>query len=94
MIKSCCIADYCGMPYDISAPETRDTATLRIFWRQYCPKHRMPRTANILITEQRPSKSAVPCTAAHITWGPKGGQCMNCGGEGPNCYSVVHIRRD
>jgi len=36
--------------------------------------------------------SAVPCRAEHLTWGPRGGQCLNCGGEGPNTYSVKHIK--
>jgi len=36
--------------------------------------------------------SAVPCTAQHITWAPCGAQCLNCGGTGPNCYSVKHIK--
>ncbi len=31
-----------------------------------------------------------PCDVHDLTWGPKGGQCLNCGGEGPNCFSVTH----
>lgn len=41
MTTSCCIRNNCGMPYDMSAPEGRDTKTLRAFWQRYCPKHRV-----------------------------------------------------
>lgn len=34
---------------------------------------------------------ARPCTAADVTWdGIKGGQCLNCGATGPNCYGIKH----
>lgn len=33
---------------------------------------------------------ARPCTAHDVTWSAKGGQCLNCGGTGPNCFSVKH----
>lgn len=40
-VRSCCIRDYCGMPYNMAAPELRDVSTLRPFWERYCPKHRV-----------------------------------------------------
>jgi hypothetical protein len=43
--------------------------------------------ATIRELEQTPAR---PCTAHDITWGPSGGQCINCGGEGPSCYEVKH----
>lgn len=30
------------------------------------------------------------CTAGDVTWSKTGGQCLNCGGVGPNCFSVKH----
>jgi hypothetical protein len=52
MIQATCIRDGCGMPFDPSEPETRDTSTLRAFWRRYCPKHRVPAEPPVIVTEQ------------------------------------------
>ena len=33
---------------------------------------------------------ARPCTARDLTWGPKGGQCLNCGSEAVHPYDLRH----
>jgi len=53
MNRSCCIRDYCGKPFDPTIPETRDTSTLRAFWRRYCPEHRLAPEGQTIITEVR-----------------------------------------
>jgi hypothetical protein len=40
-MSAICIQDGCGMSFDSNQIETRDTATLRPFWQNYCPKHRV-----------------------------------------------------
>lgn len=49
---SCCIGNYCGMPYDMAEPELRDQSTLKAFWRLYCPEHRVPTEPNVIIVGQ------------------------------------------
>ncbi len=42
--------------------------------------------------QQMKNESAVPCSAVYITWnGTSGAHCLNCGGVGPNCFSVRHV---
>lgn len=49
---SCCIADYCGAPFDTTVKESRPLDTLRAFWSLYCPKHRArPATQEIITGE-------------------------------------------
>lgn len=49
---SCCIKDYCGLPFDQSIPETRDPKTLVFLWQWYCPKHRVDGKERIIIVAQ------------------------------------------
>jgi hypothetical protein len=55
MTRSCCIKDYCGMPFDSAIPEQRDVHTLRPFWQLYCPKHR-PLLWELLFRELTPEE--------------------------------------
>jgi len=52
-MKTCCIRDGCGKPFDPGVPETRDTSTLRAFWQRYCPEHRLALEPQTPITEVR-----------------------------------------
>lgn len=47
--QSCCIANYCGMPFDPAQPEMRTAEQLRAFWWLYCPKHRAAPAGQVIV---------------------------------------------
>lgn len=62
--STCCIQDYCGMPFDPTIPETRDPLELKAFWQRYCPKHRVnPNGRRVAIVNQ-PAKMTLDIMTA------------------------------
>lgn len=54
-MKTCCIRDYCGAPFDITVQEpVPQGMELRPYGQYYCPKHRfVPAGTYPAIVEQR-----------------------------------------